>query len=356
LSFVNDARDIENLQQFIRLTIKDRQEIKEKLCWMDNQELKFPIIAKIETEEGIAHLGDIMDASYGILVARGDLALRTGIETVGILQKDIIDKCVAEGKPAITATQMLLSMMDFIEPRRSEVTDVTNAVQDGSDALMLSEETADPDSKYPTESIRMMANIISKTEERRSSDRLDYKYEIDKQHEKALKSLKDDRIKLKEKLERHSMTAMQYDLEDQQFQRMENTEHVSYDACKTAFELKCKAIVVLTDTGGTARMVSRFGPDAPILAGVYKDRIARILRLSYGVETFRITSNPQGYPFAEFEAVIRQARDSGVLEEGDRVILVAGYPPKQPGTTTLLNIYEVGRTEDSIPSMASKRQ
>lgn len=346
LSFVNSAQDVRNLQEFVRSVAVEEgwKDFEEELCGLD----KFPIISKIETNDGVAHLEEILEDSYGILVARGDLALQTGIEKVGILQKDIIEKCVAVGKPVITATEMLLSMMEFKEPKRSEVSDVTNAVEDGSDALMLSEETADAKSKYPVDSIKMMAKIILATETKRAENRLDYRYELEKLHEKAIEDLRAKNSELQTKLDNHNITQDEFYREREKLKRMENTEHISCDVCKTAFELGCKAIIVLTDTGGTARMISRFGTDAPILAGVYNDRIARLLRITYGVEAFKIVHSSQGYPFEEFNGVLRQARSSELLRQGkcapkkgDRVILVAGYPQGKPGTTTFLNIYEI---------------
>jgi pyruvate kinase len=365
LSFVNSKTDVVNLQNFVRSTIGE-DNIKERLFGLD----EFPVISKIETWDGYDNLDEIMDASYGILVGRGDLALQTGIEQVGILQKEIIDRCIAEGKPVITATQMLLSMMDFIEPRRSEVADVTNAVNDGSDALMLSEETADKDSKFPRESIEMMKRIIIATEGKRAKNRIDYKYEMDKLHEEAIDNLRKKKAEL---IKTHRAAGEHHDHNKceenmRMLRNMQNTEHISYGACKTAFELKCKAIVVSTDTGRTARMISKYGPDMPILAGVTATTktaqagIARILRLSYGVEPFVISRKPKD-PFSELEQVVKKAKDSErlkieyqecqkildpqrkeieeqLLKSGNRVIFVAGYPPN-PGITTFLNIYKI---------------
>ena len=322
LSFVNSKSDVKNLQEFAKLQ-DGWSEIERELRMQE-----FPIFSKIETSEGYKNLKEIIDASYGILVARGDLALQTGIDKVGIIQKDIIERCVAEGKPVITATQMLLSMMEFKEPRRSEVADVTNAVQDGSDALMLSEETADRDSKYPVESIKMMKKIIITTEEKRAENRIDYKYEIDKQHAKAMSVLKLEKSELEKDCGSEPYSFDHFECIDRtrKCNDEENTEHISYDACKTTYELKCSAIIALTDTGRTARMISRFGPDKPIIAGVYDDRIARILRVSYGVIPFKIKYDPNDNPFNELTQVVSEAKASQLLKEGDRVILVGGYP------------------------------
>lgn len=358
LSFVNSAKDVENLQAFVRLAIENKRKIEDVLGVLD----RFPVISKIESWDGYRNLDEIMDVSYGIIIGRGDLALQTGIERVGILQKDIIERCIAEGKPVITATQMLLSMMDFIEPRRSEVADVTNAVTDGSDALMLSEETADQGSKYPVESIEIMKRIIIITEGKRAASRIDYKYELDKLHAKTIETLGKRKARVNKECKEQGKNHDHSQCKSRKcaIRNMENTEHIAYDACKTAFELECKAIIVSTDTGRTARMISRFGPDMPILAGVTTSpRVARILRMSYGVEPFIITPNLKD-PFNELEQVIKQARSSKrlridyqeyrkiwdeekkrePLENEDRIIFVAGYPAR-PGTTTFMDIHEI---------------
>jgi pyruvate kinase len=340
LSFVNCAKDVDNIQTHVNLKIKEKGllGVKERFYGMK----RFPVISKIETEDGLINLGEILEISYGIMVARGDLALRTQIQTIGIYQKEIIGECVTEGKPVITATQMLLSMMDFLEPKRPEATDVTNAIFDGTDALMLSEETADPDSKYPLESIGMMAAISGATEKRiKDLNSIEYKYKVDQQHDKVLINLMREKSELEEAYKRRRMTDIQYQSKKIEFEEAENREHICYDACKTAFGLGCKAIIVLTDTGGTARMISRFKPDMPIVVGVYEDRIARILKISYGVEVFRITGKGREFPFEHFQEVIGHAKAAGLVEDGDRVILVAGYPRGEPGTTSLLNIYKV---------------
>lgn len=334
LSFVNNKEDVMNLQEYIRLQLK-----KLKLPRVQDG---FPIISKIETEEGFINLDEITEESYGIMVARGDLALQTKIETIPIYQKRIIDSCLTKGKPVITATQMLLSMMNFIEPRRSEATDVANAIFDGTDALMLSEETAAPDSKFRVESIRMMAKIATETEEEIGRlSQLEYKDRIDHRHEKALTALRMERAKIEKELRNRKIINQAYQNKIIELQRREDGENIAYNACKIAFESKFSAIVILTETGGTARIISRFKPNIPVIGGVYNARIARILKLSYGVEPIIIERDDSTYPFGELKQVIGQAKKSGIVKKGRRVILVAGYPRGAPGTVTFLNISKI---------------
>jgi len=340
LSFVNSVKDVRNLKQYIELRIENLKlkTIPERFCGME----EFPIISKIETEEGLKRISEIIEESYGIMVARGDLALRAGMRPIGIFQKQIIDRCVTKGKPVITATQMLLSMMDFIEPRRSEVTDITNAIFDGTDALMLSEETADRSSKFPIESIRMMAEIALTTEEEiKRLNELEYKYKLDHRHEKSIACLREESSKLEDERRGGKITAAEYEMRKRKFEKKEIADHISYNACKIAYELKCSAIIVLTDTGGTARTISRFKPDIPLIAGVYDDQIARILQVNYGVESFQVKPSRTKYPIKEFDQVIGKAKRNGLLKEGDLVILVAGYPHKVPGTITFLNVNRI---------------
>ncbi|UCE18989.1 MAG: hypothetical protein JSV84_01165 [Gemmatimonadota bacterium] len=326
LSMVNSKNDVEGLHGFIKNTIGGKGGGKgiEERYYAGTTD--FPIIAKIETEDGFRNIDEIIETCYGVMVARGDLALQTRIQEIPILQKRIIEKCVLRGKPVITATQMLSWMMYFVEPKRAEATDVANAIFDGTDALMLSEETADPKSKYPAESIRMMADIATATErEAKERNRVEYKYKVDQLHEKIMSRLQEG--------------------EESKFSENECgdiiSHTVSYNACKKAFELGCKSIIVLTDTGSTARIISRFKPDASILAGVYSQHVARLLQFSFGVQAVKIVRDDAGYPFEEFRQVIDRAKEQGLVRTGDRVVTVGRYPRRIPGTVTLLNVLTV---------------
>jgi pyruvate kinase len=332
LSMVNSKDDVESLQGFIKNTIggKGGEKEIEKRYYAGITD--FPIIAKIETEDGFRNIDEIIESCYGVMVARGDLALQTRIQDIPILQKRIIEKCVLRARPVITATQMLSWMMYFVEPKRAEATDVANAVFDGTDALMLSEETADPKSKYPNESIKMMAEIVTTTErDMRERNRVEYKYKVDQLHEKIMSGIQGSQHPLRG-------GRSQCDGSDGD----DLVSHtVSYNACKKAFELGCTAIIVLTDTGSTARIISRFKPDATILAGVYSDHVARLLQFSYGVQALKIEKDDDGYPFEEFRHVIDRAKERDLVRTGDRVVTVGRYPRRVPGTVTLLNVFTV---------------
>ena len=329
MSLVNTRDDVESLQSFIRSSIEGVGRAKEIAERFYVGMRDFPIISKIETEEGFLNIDEILNASYGIMVARGDLALQTRIQDIPILQKRIIEKCVLKGKPVITATQMLSWMVNFIEPKRAEATDVANAIFDGTDALMLSEETADPKSKFPTESIRMMAEIaLAAEEEMRKRNTLEYRYKIDQLHEKIMRRLGRDESALETGLRREDTEG-----------RVSHT--VSYSACEKAFELDCKAIIVLTETGRTARMLSTFKPDATIVAGVYSDSVGRLLHLSYGVIPITVARNDRGYPFEEFKDVTDKAKERKLVQTGDRVLTVGRYPRRESGTVTFVNVSTV---------------
>jgi len=220
-------------------------------------------------------------------------------------------------------------MVNFIEPKRAEATDVANAIFDGTDALMLSEETADPKSKFPTESIRMMAEIaLAAEEEMRKRNTLEYRYKIDQLHEKIMRRLGRDESALETGLRREDTEG-----------RVSHT--VSYSACEKAFELDCKAIIVLTETGRTARMLSTFKPDATIVAGVYSDSVGRLLHLSYGVIPITVARNDRGYPFEEFKDVTDKAKERKLVQTGDRVLTVGRYPRRESGTVTFVNVSTV---------------
>ena len=329
LSMVNSDDDVKSLQDHIRDSIGGSGGVQEIERGFYSGIQDFPIISKIETEEGVRRIDEIIDVSYGVMVARGDLALQTRIQDIPLLQKRIIEKAVLKAKPVITATQMLSWMMYFIEPKRAEATDVANAIYDGTDALMLSEETADPKSKYPKEAIKMMSDIAMAAEnDLRQRNTLEYKYKVDQLHEKIMKSQPGGAS-----ASGTGQTEFQSEVD---ILRVSQT--VTYNACKKAFELGCKAIIVLTETGETARMISRFKPDVTIIAGVYSPQIGRLLSLSYGVKAILIKAQDTGYPFSEFKDVLKRAKELHLLEPGDRVVTVGRYPRTQSGTVTLINV------------------
>lgn len=259
-----------------------------------------PIIAKIERGEAVKNFGSILAASDGIMVARGDLGVELPLERVPLIQKDIIAKCNRAGKPVITATEMLESMVTSFRPTRAETTDVANAILDGSDAVMLSAETSI--GKYPVQAVKMMASIARVTEKM-----LDY--------EKIL-------------AERRTWLGRETD------------ELISYNACQTAHRLRAAAIVAFTQSGSTAARVSRCRPDIPILALTPSRTVARRLLFYWGIRTYLITE-PSSVDDI-FALGARLAGELGYARAGDQIIITAGIPIGETGTTNMLKVERVG--------------
>ena len=257
------------------------------------------IISKIERAEGLANFNDIIAASDAIMVARGDLGTEVPLSRVPVIQKELISKCNFAGKPVITATQMLESMVRSAVPTRAEVTDVANAVFDGSDAIMLSGETSV--GSFPVEAVHMMAEVALVAE-----DALNYQ-------------------------------AM---LEDRgQFREHNTADAIGYNACQTALQLDASLIVAFTESGSTASLVSKYRPRSPILALTPHQRVQRRLTLSWGVSTVAVESPHTVDDFfssCEAEAV----RVPGV-GPGSLVVLVAGLPIGVPGGTNLLRVLTI---------------
>lgn len=275
LSFVRHRKDISGL----------RREIEKRGT-------QIPIIAKIEKHEALDHIDSILEEVDGIMVARGDLGLEIAPETIPSVQKTIIAKANHLGKPVITATQLLRSMVDNRRPTRAEVADIANAVLDGSDALMLSEESAV--GKYPIEAVKTMAKIAAETE-------------------KILKPRRDMEAKLETV-----------------------PEAICHAAISLARDLKVKALLVPTASGSTARMIARYRPTQPIVAISPNRRTVQSLCLAWGVYAFQVPS------FESTDAVIRSALrkvvELGAAKKGDLVVITAGLPLHQPGTTNLITV------------------
>lgn len=257
------------------------------------------IISKIENNEGIDDIDDIIEASDGIMVARGDLGVEVPIEDVPIMQRDIIEKCNLVGKPVIVATQMLDSMQSNPRPTRAEVSDVFNAVLQGADVVMLSGESAA--GKYPVQSVKMMAAVAHKAE-----SIIDYRSQF-----------------IKRRL-RHTKTI---------------TEVISQSAVSASLELEAKVIITSTESGYTAQMVSKYRPKAPILAITHHPHVLVKLCLLSGVFPFL---SEKVYTTDEmFQTVTEHALKTGFVQSGDTVVLSAGLPLGQAGTTNLIRIQEV---------------
>lgn len=260
------------------------------------------IISKIENQQGVDNIDEIIQASDGIMVARGDLGVEIEAEKIPILQKQIIKKCNLAGKPVITATQMLDSMMRNPRPTRAEVTDVANAILDGSDAVMLSGETAS--GKYPIEAVKTMHNIAINTE---SSS----------QYMETLQS--------KRTLDNHIST----------------TNAISRATCTTAEDLKASAIITATSSGYTSKAVSKFRPQSPIIAATTSERVMRKLALVWGV--YPVLSAKSESTDEIIDVSIHSAMLKGYVKEGDLIVITAGIPVGVSGSTNLIKVHTVGK-------------
>lgn len=264
-----------------------------------NNATHIQIIPKIENQEGIDNIDEILQVSQGLMVARGDLGVEIPTEDVPLAQKMLIEKCNRLGKPVITATQMLDSMQRNPRPTRAEAGDVANAIFDGSDAVMLSGETAAGD--YPVEAVTMMATIAARTEEARVG-----------QDAFALKA--------------YSNTDM--------------AEAIGQSVGHTARNLGIQTIVAATESGHTARMISKYRPKSNIVAVTFSDRQARGLALSYGVYPY-VTDKPSSTDeMMDLATVV--AQEQGYATEGDLIIITAGVPVGESGTTNLMKIQLIG--------------
>ncbi len=258
------------------------------------------IYSKIENQEGVDNLEEIIKYSDGIMVARGDMGVEIPIQKVPMVQKLIIQKCNAAGKPVITATQMLDSMVRNPRPTRAEVSDVANAIIDGSDAIMLSAETAS--GAWPIETVETMAEIALETE-----SKMDYDFS------------------LAVRLANQTNTVQ---------------SAISAAVCTTANKLDARAIITGTLSGSTARNVAKFKPKATILAVTPHEEVARKLACTWGVypmvsETFESTDDL-------IEKTTEAARAKGFVRDGDLVVISAGIPVNYKGSTNLMKIHIIG--------------
>ncbi|RCW66315.1 pyruvate kinase [Saliterribacillus persicus] len=258
------------------------------------------IIPKIENQEGVDNLDTILQVSDGLMVARGDLGVEIPPEDVPLVQKDMIQKCNNAGKPVITATQMLDSMQRNPRPTRAEASDVANAIFDGTDAIMLSGETAAGD--YPVEAVRTMSNIAKKAE-----TAIDHKAVLD------LRSKETD---------------------------MTITDAISQSVNHSAMNLNVDAILTPTVSGHTARMISKYRPEAPIIAVTFEEQVSRRLALVWGVET--IVGKLAHTTDDVLEESIEIGLSTNHFKRGDRVIITAGVPVGESGTTNLMKIHVIG--------------
>ena len=301
-SFVRSAEDVHAVQKIL-----------------DEHNSDIKIISKIENQEGIDNIDEIIDASYGIMIARGDLGIEVPLECIPGLQREIIHKCILKKKPVIVATQMLHTMINNPRPTRAEVTDIANAVYYRTDALMLSGETAS--GKYPVEAVKTMAAIAEQAEK--------------------------DRLRLK---------GLQISLAPNCSQK----EFLAYSAIESTRRLGVAGIITDSETGETARILASFRGSTPILAMCYKEKLQRWLNLSYGV--IPVHQKEHLAPQFIFTAASRMLRQKGYINLEDKIAYLSGSFG-EGGGTTFVEINKVAKALNAdsnyrfhLPEHPSKKQ
>ena len=308
LPFLSD-RDREDLKFGIEQDVdfvaasftRSADDINEMISFLEqNGGEDIRIIAKIENKDGVNNIDDIVRVSDGIMVARGDLGVEIPLAEIPIIQKMLIRKTRNSDKPVITATQMLDSMIKNPRPTRAETTDVANAIYDGTSVIMLSGETAA--GAYPVEAVKTMANIAETTEQN-----INY---IDRFN----------------KLDMH--------------ERPDVTSAISHATCTTAHDLGAAAIITVSKSGSTSRMLSKYRPECPIISGTPSEKVWRQTNMSWGVCPIKIEEKDNTDDLIDH--VIEVAQDKKLLKNGDLVVLTAGVPLGVSGTTNLMKVHLVG--------------
>ncbi len=283
-SFVRTADDV----------LEIRKIFEEKGCHNIN------IISKIENMQGVDNIDEIIRVSDGIMVARGDMGVEIPLEDVPVIQKMIIKKVIEAGKQVITATQMLDSMMKNPRPTRAEATDVANAIYDGTSAIMLSGETAA--GMYPVEALKTMVKIAIRTEQ-------DINYTA--------------RFKMRETMSNPDIT-----------------NAISHATCTTAIDLNAAAIITVTESGETARMISKYRPTCNIIGGSMHQKVCRQLNLSWGVTPLLMEEKDDADEL--FEYAVDVVEKAGLISMGDITVITGGVPLGVPGTTNILKVHIAG--------------
>lgn len=279
-SFVRSADDVKQIRKLLT----------------DNNGSKINIISKIENQEGVDNIDEIIKVSDGIMIARGDMGVEIPLEDVPVIQKMIIRKVYESGKQVITATQMLDSMIKNPRPTRAETTDVANAIYDGTSGIMLSGETAA--GHYPVEALKTMVKIAMKTE----AD-IDYRKRFFSKNRRANPDI---------------------------------TDAICHATCTTALDLNAKAIVTVTKSGRSARMISRYRPSCGIIGCTTEERVSRQLNLSWGVEPILLKEKKE--VFELFDHAITTTKEKGYIEEGDVIVITSGVPIGISGTTNMIKV------------------
>lgn len=284
-SFVRTAADINYLRKFTH-----------SLGWFDVR-----IIAKIENAEGVENIDEILEAADGIMVARGDMGVEIPFERIPAIQKELIHKGYNAGKQVITATQMLESMITNPRPTRAEITDVANAIYDGTSAIMLSGETAA--GSYPVEVVKTMALIAETTE-----NNIDYKGEF-----------------AARRTEPNSNIA----------------EAIAHATVTTAHDLNARAIITVSLCGQTARLISKYRPSCPIICCTTSEIAQRQMNMSWGVVPLIIGEKKSTDEL--FSAAVEAAESHGLAQDGDIVAITAGVPIGVSGSTNMLKVARIGK-------------
>lgn len=283
-SFVRSAADINYLRKFTQ-----------SLGWFNVR-----IIAKIENIDGVNNIDEILQAADGIMVARGDMGVEIPFEKIPAIQKDIIHKGYNAGKQVITATQMLESMITNPRPTRAEITDVANAIYDGTSVIMLSGETAA--GAYPVEAVKTMA-LIAKTTE----DNIDYRGEFAERRSEPNGNI---------------------------------AEAIAHATVTTAHDLNARAIITVSLGGQTARLISKYRPACPIISCTMSEVVCRQMNMSWGVIPFIITEKTSTDEL--FSAAVEAAEAHRLVQDGDLVAITAGVPLGVSGTTNLMKVEKIG--------------
>lgn len=284
-SFIRSAEDVKEIRKVLE----------------ENGGSSIKIISKIENREGVDNLEKILGVTDGIMVARGDLGVEIPLEEVPVIQKEMIRRCKERGKLVITATQMLESMVNNPRPTRAEANDVANAIFDGTDAIMLSGETAK--GKYPVEAVKTMVRIAEKIE-----SSIDYKKVF---------------------------------MEEKSFIAYNVTDAVSHATCTTAADLNATCIMAVSKSGFTVREVSKFRPACPIIAFTPEEQVKRQLNIIWGCYPYML-ENVTTTTFDLFKAACGEGLRLEIIEDGDIVIFVGGMPVGIAGTTNTLKVHVVG--------------
>lgn len=283
--------------------VRNAQDVKAVQDILDEHHSDIKIISKIENQEGVDNIDEIIDASYGIMIARGDLGIEVPIEEIPGIQRQIIRKCVMKKKPVIVATQMLHTMINNPRPTRAEVTDIANAIYSRTDALMLSGETAS--GRYPVDAVQTMARIAEQAEADRTWET--------------------------------TIDPMAHGYETQR-------EFLAHSAIESTRRLGVKGIITASETGQTARTLSAFRGSTPILAICYREKTQRLLNLSYGImPIYQKEHTSSEYLFT---AALRMLRQKGYIKPEDKIAYLSGSFGKNGGTT-LLEINKVGQVFDN---------